>query len=194
MAYAELGFRHILDPGGLDHVLFVIALACGYRMGNWRALAVVVTAFTLGHSLTLFLAVTGALMISPEVIEPLIAASIVVAGAHGIFVAPGSEKARWWLRPVLAGVFGLVHGAGFANYLRSMFVGDLAIPLLGFNVGLEAGQLVILVSCLSLFVAVDRLLARAPLRMGVPASRLRGIAASVSVTVVASIWTVERVL
>jgi hypothetical protein len=172
-------------------VLFVIALACGYRIADWRGLVGVITAFTIGHSLTLALSVAGLVVMPGDVIEPLIAATIVLAGLHGIFVAPGRDG-RWWFRPLLAGGFGLVHGAGFANYLRSMFVDDLAAPLLGFNVGLEIGQLAILAVSLALFVLVDGMLGRVPVRLA--PSRLRGIAASVGVTVVAATWTVERVL
>lgn len=190
--FMELGLRHILDPNGLDHVLFVIALACGFRISEWRALVGVVTSFTIGHSLTLALSVAGVVVMPADVIEPMIAVTIVVAGIHGIFFDPATEEQRWWVRPLLAGGFGLIHGAGFANYLKSMFVDDIAVPLLGFNLGLEIGQLLILATALTAFVIVDALLARIPL--WVAPSRLRGIAASVGVTVVATAWTIERVL
>lgn len=180
--YAELGLRHILDPRGLDHVLFVIALTCGYQAGQWRALLWVVTAFTLGHSVTLALAVTGVLALPAALIELLIPLTIVVTAAHGMLRAPKSAGRERWLRPALAGVFGLVHGAGFANYLKSLFVEDLAMPLLGFNLGLEMGQLVVVLGSLAVFAAVDAL----------STPRRRTVAVSTLVALVAAGWTLQR--
>lgn len=181
-AYAELGLRHILDPQGLDHVLFVIALACGYRVREWRALVWVVSAFTLGHSITLALAATGVLALPASLIELLIPVTIVVTGVHGMLVPQQRTGRERWLRPAMAGVFGLVHGAGFANYLQSLFVDDLAVPLLGFNLGIEVGQFVVLGVSLALFAVADEL----------TSPRRRTLAVSAIVTLIAAAWTVER--
>ena len=142
IAFATLGFRHITDPRGADHILFLLALAAIYRFRDWRECVKVVTAFTVGHSITLALAVTGALVMPSAIIEFLIPVTIVATALENLIVRDRST-AIWGrrYRPVFAAVFGLVHGAGFANYLHSLFVGSNAVPLLGFNLGIEAGQL-----------------------------------------------------
>jgi hypothetical protein len=97
-------------------------------------------------------------------------------------------------RPVLAGVFGLVHGAGFANYLRSLFVENIALPLFGFNVGIELGQICVLVMTFTAFMIVDRLIAMLRLsRDGRLAPvRIRAVAVSSIVLLIATRWAVER--
>jgi len=159
LAFTRLGFHHITDPAALDHVLFLLALAAIYRGRDWRSAAWVVTAFTAGHSVTLALAVTGAPHMPTPAIEFLIPVTIVATGIENLLVRDHAS-APWGgrYRPTFAGVFGLVHGAGFANYLRDFFSGSIAIPLLGFNLGIELGQLLILAfACLALS-AVDQVL------------------------------------
>lgn len=192
LAFAQLGFRHITDPNGLDHVLFLLVLAAIYRPTDWRPALWVVTAFTVGHSVTLALAVTGVLALPTALIEFLIPVTIVATAVENLLVRdrPGGWRARG--RPLFAGLFGLVHGAGFANYLRSLFVEDLAVPLLGFNLGLELGQAVVLVLALAAFAALDRLLARIPLRARTAPLRLRVMAVSSLVALVAAGWALER--
>jgi hypothetical protein len=96
-------------------------------------------------------------------------------------------------RPIFAGLFGLVHGAGFAGYLKSLFVEHIAMPLLGFNVGIEAGQIVVLLAAAALFLGVDAAIKALPRRAGWPdAFQLRLITVSAAITVVASTWAVER--
>src|SRR2546426_799277 len=143
-AFLTLGFRHITDLAAMDHILFLLALAAIYRARDWRRSLWVISAFTAGHSVTLALAVTGAVALPTALIEFLIPLTIVATCIENLLVR---DRARaWWggrYRPVFAGVFGLVHGAGFANYLRSLFVAPIAIPLFGFNVGIELGQVVV---------------------------------------------------
>lgn len=194
LAFAELGFRHITDPGGMDHVLFLMVLAAIYRPRDVRAALAVVTAFTVGHSATLALAVTGWLPVPTRLVEFLIPVTIVATCAENLLVRDGGH-APWprRYRPVLAGVFGLVHGAGFASYLRSLFVEDVALPLLGFNLGLEAGQVLVLLGAALLFAGADRALAHLPLPPRAPAPpRLRVVAVSCVVAVVAAVWAAER--
>ena len=170
--YIALGFRHITDPRGADHILFLLVLAAIYGPREWRRILWVVTAFTAGHSLTLALAVTGLLRLPTPLVEFLIPVTIVLTAIENIVVKDRSGagwRARY--RPMLAGVFGLVHGAGFANYLQSLFVDHIAVPLFGFNVGIECGQLVVLTLAFALFVSIDRVvswLQRQPLAAGVP--------------------------
>lgn len=197
LAFATLGFQHITDPRGADHIVFLLALAAIYRFRDWRECVWVVTAFTIGHSVTLALAVTGVLTLSAALIEFLIPVTIVVTAVENLIVRDRSA-ALWGrrYRPVLAGVFGLVHGAGFANYLRSLFVDRLAIPLFGFNVGLEVGQLLVIALAFVTFAALDRAIraavgrARATTADG--AVRLRTLGVSAVVMAVATPWAIDR--
>ena len=191
-AYMTLGFRHIADLNAADHILFLLALAAVYRLREWRSALWVITAFTIGHSVTLALAVTGALSLPTGLIEFLIPATIVATCVENVlaFGEETSERRRR-LRAVLAGVFGLVHGAGFANYLKALFVDQIAMPLLGFNLGLEAGQIVILMISAVAFAGLDRVLL-AVRRPGPAAFRIRVIGVSVVVALLASKMVVER--
>lgn len=193
--YIELGFRHIMDLGGGDHVLFLLVIAAIYRWRDWRDCVWVVTAFTVGHSLTLALAVTHVVVLPSAWIEFLIPVTIVAAGVENVLARECVTRvgARRY-RPVLAGVFGLVHGAGFANYLRSLFVADVALPLFGFNVGIELGQLCVLLMTFAAFSAVDGIIgAMRPSGNGATSSvRIRALAVSSIVLVVAAGWAVQR--
>ena len=196
-AFASLGFRHITDPRGADHIVFLLALAAIYRFKDWRECVWVVTAFTVGHSVTLALAVTGALDLPADVIEFLIPVTIAVTAVENLLVRNRSV-AVWGrrYRPAFAAVFGLVHGAGFANYLRSLFVDEIAMPLLGFNLGLELGQLLVIALAFVVFAALDRAIRSAARIARADASdyalRLRTVAVSIVVLSVAARWTVER--
>ena len=189
-AFLQLGFRHITDPNGLDHVLFLLALAAIYRLADWPEVLRVITAFTIGHSITLALAVTGVLNLPTGLIEFLIPVTLVATAVENMVVRDRKALGKGYHRPVFAAVFGLVHGAGFANYLRSLFVDDLAIPLLGFNLGLEVGQIVVLAITFAGFAVLDALIARAP-RLGAPL-RVRVLAVSGVVAMVAALWAAER--
>jgi len=194
LTFVHLGFGHIVNPEALDHILFLLALAAIYRRTDWRASLWVITAFTIGHSITLALAVTGALRLPTPLIEFLIPLTIVVTGLENILVrnrarAPLSGR----YRPVFAAVFGLVHGAGFANYLQSLFVGSIAVPLFGFNLGIELGQLVVLAMAAVVLAGFDTLLAAARSPEGTPTPyRLRVLAISLAVVVVATQMAAAR--
>lgn len=155
-AFAGLGFHHITDPAALDHLLFLVALVAGYRWADWRHLLGVVTSFTVGHSITLALMVTDLVRLPTPVIEFLIPVTIVGACLANLR-RPGARPSGW-ARLALAAGFGLIHGAGFANFLREMFEGSAAGPLLAFNLGIETGQIAILALALALLSALDRLL------------------------------------
>jgi hypothetical protein len=193
-AFIQLGFRHIVDISAMDHILFLLALAAIYRFRDWRSTLWVVTAFTVGHSFTLALAVTGALTISPSLVEFLIPLTIMITAVENILVrdrvgAPWNGR----YRPVFAGVFGLVHGAGFASYLKSLFVDHVALPLFGFNIGIELGQVVVLIAAFSALYALDCLIKWLRLPRSAPAPlRLRVLAVSSLVAVVAAHWAIQR--
>src|SRR5438552_358561 len=127
--YIQLGFRHIVDVEAMDHILFLVALAAIYRPRDVKNALWVITAFTVGHSITLALAVTGTVHLPSALIEFLIPVTIVATGIENLIVSARQRRhggSRY--RPVLAGVFGLVHGAGFANYLSALFVTHVALP------------------------------------------------------------------
>jgi hypothetical protein len=193
LTFLQLGFRHITDLDAMDHILFLLALAAIYRPEDWRSALWVVTAFTVGHSITLALAVTGAVRLPTRLIEFLIPITIVATCIENIIVADRDRAPlRGRYRPIFAGVFGLVHGAGFANYLRDLFVDRVALPLFGFNVGIELGQIVVLCFAALALMSVDRIIGFLRRGVGVAALRLRVVMISAVVLVVAARWAVER--
>ena len=145
--YFQLGLTHIADLRGYDHILFIVALTAGFAARDWRKLLWLVTAFTLGHSLTLALATMDVVQVNTSLIELLIAITIVLTGAHGLWVHRRLTEPPRRVRSLyaMAGGFGLIHGLGFSGFLRSVLGGEETIlwPLFSFNVGLELGQLCI---------------------------------------------------
>ncbi len=197
VTFMQLGFRHITNLGAMDHILFLLALAAIYRPRDWRNALWVVTAFTVGHSLTLALAVTGAMVLPIRLIEFLIPVTIVATCIENIIVrdrATAPLKGRY--RPVFAAVFGLVHGAGFADYLRNLFVDRIALPLFGFNVGIELGQIVVLIFAAAFLLVADWIIRRLRASIAAPSApgalRLRVLMVSSIVMVIAARWAVER--
>ncbi|GAB3771491.1 HupE/UreJ family protein [Spirosoma horti] len=172
LIYLRLGFDHITDPSGYDHILFVVALCAVYTIRQWRQVLILVTAFTIGHSITLALATLQLIHYKTALIELLIPITILITAiinfsfqeprSRSSITPPTYRSGRY----ILALVFGLIHGMGFSNYLRSLLgrEADIIKPLLAFNIGLELGQLVIVSLILGLaFVMID-LLQRSRLR------------------------------
>ena len=185
--YVGIGFRHITNLAALDHLLFLVALVAPYRLRDWRQLLLVATAFTVGHSLTLALVLTRLITLPTPVIEFLIPVTIVAAALENLRHIDAPRIG--WRRAVLAGSFGLIHGAGFANFLRTLFVGPIALPLVSFNIGIELGQLVIITTALLLFAAADRIVS---IRLPGRARRYRATAASLVVAAWALTMAAER--
>jgi len=158
--YLQLGFHHIADLAGYDHLLFVAALAIPYSVRDWRRLAILVTAFTLGHSVTLALATLRLVSVPTALVETLIPVTILITALlswpEDSRDAPPSRVAP--ARYMLAAGFGLIHGLGFSNYLRSLLGQEesIALPLFEVNVGLELGQLLILSAVLAVGALVVR--------------------------------------
>jgi hydrogenase/urease accessory protein HupE len=152
------GVEHILI--GPDHLLFLLGLLL--LGGSLARLATIVTAFTLGHSVTLSLAALDVVRVAPALVEPAIALSIVVVGVDNLLVrrrrGAGTELAAFDLRPWLAAAFGLIHGFGFAAVLREVGLppGALGWSLAAFNVGVELGQLAAVAVAVALLAAVRR--------------------------------------
>jgi hypothetical protein len=193
-AFVHLGFRHIVAAGALDHILFLLALAAIYRGRDWRDSLWVVSAFTVGHSITLALAATGALRIPSRLTEFFIPLTIVATGMENILVRNRSRAPlQGHYRPIFAGVFGLVHGAGFADYLQRLFTGSIVVPLFGFNLGIELGQLVVLAIAGAVLVSLDRLLVSLQALRAKPSPyRLRVVAVSLVVVAVAAQMAAAR--
>ena len=141
--YLELGFRHISDLAGYDHILFLLVLCAIYQLHQWKTLLVLVTAFTVGHSITLALTSFSVISIKSEVIEFLIPMTIIATAIHNLFVRSTSEILGHTRSYWMALFFGFIHGMGFANYFRALLMDEssILIPLLGFNLGIELGQL-----------------------------------------------------
>ncbi len=159
LLYLELGFDHILDLNGYDHILFVVALCATYMIRDWKKLLILVTAFTIGHSITLALATLQVVNFRAELIEFLIPVTIFITALFNLFKKErGFEtpkvRSNYWL----ALLFGLIHGLGFSNYLRALLGKDTSIvsQLLAFNIGLELGQIIIVAIFLIIsFILVD---------------------------------------
>lgn len=149
--YFELGYQHIADLRGIDHILFVMALCLRYQFEDWRKILVLVTAFTIGHSITLAMSVFNLLDYPVKWIEFLIPVTIVVTAISNVFVKKFVYKTRFPVIYFFALFFGLIHGLGFSNYLKSLLGThtNIVSQLLAFNLGLEVGQLLI-VSCVLL--------------------------------------------
>ena len=146
--YLRLGLGHILDLNSYDHILFVVALVAGEGQ-RLKRLIWLVTAFTVGHSLTLALATLKLVSVNPAWIEFLIPLTIVLTCIINITQKDGeADLKRERMKYSLALIFGLIHGLGFSNYLRAVLGAEeaIAVPLLGFNIGVELGQLLVVVA------------------------------------------------
>ena len=157
--YFGLGQDHILDANGYDHILFVIALCILYSLREWKQVLILVTAFTLGHSITLALATLEIINVDAGLIEFLIPVTILITAVSNIVrKGDGPTGRSLQLNYVYAAFFGLIHGMGFSNYLKSILGRDESIftQLLAFNLGLEVGQIIIVAFFLLLgYVVVD---------------------------------------
>lgn len=147
--YFRLGWEHIISIEALDHQLFILALAAIYLLKDWKQVLILVTAFTIGHSITLALSVLDIIRFSSKWVEFLIPCTIVFTALANLFqknFSPKSVRINYFL----ASFFGLIHGMGFANTIRFMLAKDQSIGwgLFGFNVGLEVGQIAVVVSIL----------------------------------------------
>ena len=193
LAFLQVGFRHIIGPGSADHVLFLLVLSAIYRGRDWKAALWVISAFTVGHSLTLALAVTGTLVLNASVVEFLIPATIVATAIENLIRRERAAGYHARYRPALAVMFGLVHGAGFAGYLRSLFVDDLFAPLLGFNIGIELGQVVVLAAAAGTFWLIDHAIRLVSTRLTWPPYELRLVGVSAASALVSIVWAIERI-
>jgi hypothetical protein len=189
-----VGFDHIL-PKGLDHILFVLGLF--FLSTRWGPLLWQISAFTLAHTFTLALGALGWVNISGSIVEPLIAASIVYVAVENLFQR---GLTKW--RPLIIFGFGLLHGLGFASVLSEFGLpDDQFIPaLIGFNVGVEVGQLtviamaaLVLLGCVRLAKGSDLNEVEAPVASYPVMFRAVSLPASLIIAIVGAYWCVERV-
>ncbi len=144
--YLNLGLNHISDLGAYDHIVFIVALCAVYLVKQWRQILILVTAFTIGHSVTLALSTLGILLVPTDIVEFLIPATIFVTCVSNVVKPIDMESSRKMnMNYLLALFFGLIHGMGFSNYLRALLGEEesILLPLFSFNIGLEIGQLMI---------------------------------------------------
>jgi hypothetical protein len=158
--YFSLGKDHILDySNGYDHILFVIALCALYQMRDWKRVLILVTAFTLGHSLTLALSTLDIISVRADLIEFLIPVTILITAVSNIFRNEDNLSGRdLQINYFYAGFFGLIHGLGFSTYLKAILGKNQSIvsQLFAFNIGLEFGQIIIVgIFLTASFILVD---------------------------------------
>jgi hydrogenase/urease accessory protein HupE len=192
--YFVLGVEHILL--GIDHLLFVLALL--FLVSDWKRLVATVTAFTVAHSITLAAATLGFVHVPQAPVEAVIALSVVFVASEILHVAQGkpSFTARYpW---IVAFIFGLLHGFGFAGALREVGLPqkDIPLALLFFNVGVEAGQLIFIVAVVAVLSFVSRLLPKSDPSERGPwhAEHLIRVPVAYLVGTVAAYWVIERVV
>jgi hypothetical protein len=159
--YCKEGWQHIVSVDALDHLLFILALCAIYLVKDWKRVLVLITAFTIGHSITLVFSVLNIIKINNHLVEFLIPCTIIITGIFNLFFKKIKEN-KIQLNYGFALFFGFVHGLGFANTIRFMLAKDqnIGVCLFGFNIGLEIGQIVmvsIILFTAYLFVQVLKL-------------------------------------
>lgn len=186
-AYLQLGFHHIFNWQAYDHLAFLVALATPFVWRNWRNVVLLATAFTIGHSVTLALAVLQVITVNVTLIETLIPVTILLTSLFNMHqhAKPEQKTVGFGVQNLMAGGFGLIHGMGFSNYLRSL-LGKESKPVLelfSFNLGIEIGQVLIVLFALLLNTFAVRFLPRK--RWIITVS---GITALVSVYILFGLW------
>lgn len=152
--YLQIGLKHVLDINGYDHILFLIALTIPYTFKEWKKVLVLVTIFTIGHTMALLLSVFGIVTIQADVVEFLIPITILVTAMYSLLAAGKSAKTDG-LTTVgfITLFFGIIHGLGFSNYFKSILAGsagDKLVPLLEFALGIEIAQIIVVLVVLIL--------------------------------------------
>jgi hypothetical protein len=150
--YLELGFSHILDLNAYDHLLFVVLLSIGFGGKNYKQIFWLVTAFTIGHSITLALATLKVISVNANWVEFFIPLTICATAIFNLFAIDKESGRRINTLYGLILLFGLIHGLGFSGYLQAILgiENNIFLPLMAFNVGIEMGQIVIILCFLLL--------------------------------------------
>lgn len=145
ITYLQLGFNHITDFNGYDHMLFLLALTAIYTHKQWKKVLVLVTGFTLGHSLTLALAGLSIVQVNSNFIELLIPVTILITAIFQFISLVKNTKQNLTINFLATTFFGLIHGLGFSNFFKAILgsTNELILVLFSFNLGIEIGQLLI---------------------------------------------------
>ncbi|MFT3793622.1 HupE/UreJ family protein [Flavobacterium sp.] len=147
LIYLEIGLHHVLDIRGYDHILFLMALTVPYAFKDWKRVLLLVSIFTIGHTLALVLSVFGVIMIKAALVEFLIPITILITAVYNLFTAgKGGKKDGINIVGFITLFFGIIHGLGFSNYFKSILSGnasDKIAPLLEFALGIEIAQLIV---------------------------------------------------
>ena len=143
--FFKQGLSHILDLDGIDHLLFILAITVIFSLSQWRKLALLITAFTIGHSITLVLSVYDIFTLPRDIIEQLIPITIIVTCINNFIKVYKPTQINYQLLYTIVLIFGCIHGLAFSNFLKMAFFEDdnLLASLVGFNIGIELGQLII---------------------------------------------------
>ena len=157
--YFQLGLNHVLDINGYDHVLFIVALAAPFVLKNWKKVLLLVSIFTVGHTISLFLSVFEIMTFDVNFIEFLIPVTILITAIHNFFKVKKTKTDHHFIEIILSLFFGLIHGFGFSNYFKTILPGKTnakLFPLVEFALGIEAAQ-VILVLFVLIFASIFQL-------------------------------------
>jgi hypothetical protein len=157
--YFNIGLKHVLDIDGYDHVLFLIALTVPYAFKDWKRVLILVSLFTLGHTLALLLSVFEVVIIKASLVEFLIPITILITALFHLFTAGKSgKKESITFVAFVTLFFGIIHGLGFSNYFKSILPGekvDKLVPLLEFALGIEVAQIIVVLIVLLLSYIVQ---------------------------------------
>jgi hypothetical protein len=157
--YFNIGLNHVLDIKAYDHVLFLIALMVPYSFKDWKRVLLLVTLFTIGHTLSLMMAVYEVIYIKASLVEFLIPITILITALFHLFTAgKSSKKESISFVAIVTLFFGIIHGLGFSNYFKSILPGaatDKILPLLEFALGIEAAQIIVVLVVLILSYMVQ---------------------------------------
>ncbi len=157
--YLKLGLEHVLDFGAYDHILFLVVLCAAYAFSSWKRLLLLVTLFTLGHTVSLVLAHYKIVNVSGAYVEFLIPITILVTALYNIIKLRRARRSEQHvLFYLITTFFGLIHGFGFARYYRMISDGDGIVPLLEFALGVELAQIIIVLLTLLVAFIVHRIL------------------------------------
>ena len=159
MLYFKIGLNHVLDINGYDHVLFLIALTVSYAFKDWKRVLLLVTLFTVGHTLALILSVYEIVIIKAYLVEFLIPITILITASFHLFTAgkTGKKESITFISLITI-FFGVIHGLGFSNYFKTILPGnatDKLLPLLDFALGIEAAQIIVVIIVLLLSYIVQ---------------------------------------
>jgi hypothetical protein len=157
--YVEIGLKHVLNLKGYDHVLFLMALTALHTFKDWKKILILVTVFTVGHTLALVLSVFQIVMIKAQLVEFLIPITILITALFNFFgIRKASKKDSINSIILITLFFGVIHGLGFSNYFKTILPGnpsEKVLPLLEFAIGIEAAQMVVVLAMLILSYGVQ---------------------------------------